>query len=476
MEDKKTDIEYMIELAMQGNVDAVKALFFTIASSGENFSLDQLVEIYFTAYRYWFSMGQHADDFDIKILMFKAYEKLVKISEKNADPVPTELKRGNLDREIVILTQCFLDVQHAPTLSVLNYCINLKSLGLKPVIVNTDTYAIPKCYFNNSFIATSIKKMQMPSVDIVLGTDRGVEVTANGCGASTVTYQGHKFDYFHLFGWYSEKIFHFFRIFQGIIEGMLPVISVGDANPFADLLAKYTKTVVCHTSVEVPVMTIYATPVILKKMNDDDHRIMDRLGISNRVVETELPYYLKNNDRKNLLEIDGGPIRFAIVGRRLDMEIGPEFIDLMAQIKQSIPDAEFVFAGMKLADGIVDLISEIGMSGCVKQVGFVSNTATLYEKAHFFLNPFRKGGGTSAFEALYQGVPVLTLRYGDVYSFVGDDMSFARGEEILAYLINCVRIPGFYADQKERAKKMAETVSNGVEMYRKFLVDVGIAI
>lgn len=474
MENKKADVEYMIELALQGNVDAIKALFFVIVSTGDEFTLDQLVEIYFTAYRHWFSMEQHVDDNDLKILMYKAYEKLIEISEKQVDYVSLALKERSQEKEIIVLTSWFLDVQHAPTVSVLNYCINLKALGFKPVILNTDTYAIPKCNFKNAFYAISIKEMQRPSVNIFLGEDRGVKVEENADGLSRVFYLDHEFDYFHLTGLYSEKIFHFFRIFQGVIESMIPVIAVGDANPFADLLAKYTKTVVCHTSVDIPVVTVYAIPAILKKLNDDDRRLMKKLGVVNRVVETELPYLLKNKNRKNVLKISEGPVRFAVVGRRLDMEVGHTFVDLMAQIRQCIPSAEFIFAGMELTEAVVWRIAEAGLSDCVKQIGFVPNTAALYESVHFFLNPFRRGGGTSAYEAMYQGVPVLTFRYGDVYHFIGDNMSFENNENMLAYLQDSVRIPHFYEEQKARAKAMAATVSNGIEMYRKFLADVGI--
>lgn len=475
LENKKHDVEYMMELATQGNADAIKALFYIIISDDEKFSLDELAEIYFTAYRFWFSLEQSASTDDFKLLMYKAYEVIVVRCEKQVDRHDLSIAERGAEKDIVVLTPWLLDVQHAPTVSVLNYCINLKALDFNPVIVNTDTFALPGSSFRGALCANSIKGTEQPGVSIRLGADGGVTVTAGNGEVSQVLYQDASFDYFQLTGWFSEKITHFFPIFQGIIEKLVPVISVGDANPFADLLAKYTRTVVCHTSVEIPVVTVYAIPAILKRLDDEDRRLLTKLGIRSKIVEAELPYHLRNADRKNLLIINNENAVFAVVGRRLGLEVGASFIELMCQIKKHVSHARFIFVGQELSQQVVDKMVEKGLSDCFEQIGFVPNTAKLYESVHFYLNPFRRGGGTSAFEALYQGVPVLTFRYGDIYHFVGQGMSFENNEDMMDFLDKCIADPEFYAQQKNRAKKMADTVSNGHEMYRKFLADVGIA-
>ncbi|MGE8453105.1 MAG: hypothetical protein ACN6OP_21310, partial [Pseudomonadales bacterium] len=80
----KNDIEYMLSLAHRDNIDAIKSLFFTIISSPNEFSLDEMAKIYYTTYRIWFSLSQENSFDDQKILMYKAYETLFIRSERLA--------------------------------------------------------------------------------------------------------------------------------------------------------------------------------------------------------------------------------------------------------------------------------------------------------------------------------------------------------------------------------------------------------
>ena len=67
----------------------------------------------------------------------------------------------------------------------------------------------------------------------------------------------------------------------------------------------------------------------------------------------------------------------------------------------------------------------INKFSCLKEhstnVGFCADILSRLELCDLYVNPIRAGGGTSGVEALYKGVPVVTVAYGDVYINVGND-------------------------------------------------------
>ncbi|GAB2901418.1 hypothetical protein GCM10027202_32300 [Microvirgula curvata] len=474
----KNDIEYMLSLAHKDNIDAIKSLFFTIISSPNEFSLDEMAKIYYTTYRIWFSLSQENSFDDQKILMYKAYETLFIRSERLAcsdAPPPCRAAEKNT-ADIVVLTGQFLDSQHAPTIAALTHCIYLKKLGFNPIIINCDTYCIPYPFFSGLFYATNIPQFSNAGIDIQLHTGMGFTLQENGSQTSQVIFEENQFEFYQLSGSLEDKISNFNGIFQDIIAQNVDIISVGDANIFADLLARTNKCIVYHTSVETPVASVRAPAIFPKKLNNNEHALLEKLGVTDNVIEVEIPlfHHMKNANRSNNLDMQEDEIVFAIVGRRLSREVNKNFILLMRNIKNAISNARFVFAGEALDENILKYADEHALLDCMTQIGFVPDTAEMYRSAHFYVNPSRRGGGSSAFEALYQGVPVITYCYGDVHSIVGSDFSFESDEDILAYLDSCINDQGFYLQQKKLAKKIAAEKDGSNDAYRKFLTEIGI--
>ena len=54
-------------------------------------------------------------------------------------------------------------------------------------------------------------------------------------------------------------------------------------------------------------------------------------------------------------------------------------------------------------------------------LGYQTDMLAVYECCDFYLNPYRQGGGCSAAEALFKGLPAFSINYGDVGISVGED-------------------------------------------------------
>ncbi|MNN40462.1 Glycosyl transferases group 1 [compost metagenome] len=67
-------------------------------------------------------------------------------------------------------------------------------------------------------------------------------------------------------------------------------------------------------------------------------------------------------------------------------------------------------------------------------IGYQKDLSAVYTMCDIYLNPPRSGGGTSAAEALYMGVPVLTYPLGDV-SYIARERNYINSmDEVGSFL------------------------------------------
>ncbi len=82
------------------------------------------------------------------------------------------------------------------------------------------------------------------------------------------------------------------------------------------------------------------------------------------------------------------------------------------------------------------------------------------ELADLYVNPTRKGGGTSAIYAMTAGKPIVTLKYGDVYKNCGEEFAVEdlanMNKLIRRYMVDF----DYYNKMSERARNMADLYSS----------------
>lgn len=204
------------------------------------------------------------------------------------------------------------------------------------------------------------------------------------------------------------------------------VIGFGGSNIVADLFAR---------SRACPVATIPTTTGPLHSMAD----II--LGFDRRDWTADLPTVYRRPfagrfrpftfgyslpplkpETMNVSLPENAPV-LAVVGNRLDDEVGADFIELLEKILDRRNDAVVVFAGTTKT--LQKRLSASRRASQFVAPGYVEDIRSLYRRCAVFLNPRRQGGGGGVAYALAEGLPVVTLPHGDGASVAGAEFHVA---------------------------------------------------
>lgn len=145
----------------------------------------------------------------------------------------------------------------------------------------------------------------------------------------------------------------------------------------------------------------------------------------------------------------------AVVGGRLDNEVTEEFLEILGQIMPGNMCIGFfgMFHTYESRTG-----KFVQLRGKTRNFGFCEDMLSYMEVCDLYINPLRKGGGTSCVEALFKGVPVVTVDYGDVAVNAGE--LFCVGDykgmqkEIMRYYSN----KAYYQEMSIKARERAEVL------------------
>ncbi len=197
-----------------------------------------------------------------------------------------------------------------------------------------------------------------------------------------------------------------------------------------------------------------------RKLQDSDSERLSRLEDYQQTIETVVNYQLPEIDeiyKRNDYNLSDSDFVFGIVGNRLDVEITDSFIELMNQLLFDL-DAHFLIIGDLQNPGRI--LKGVSMPERIHFTGEIPYAVAAMKLFDVYLNPYRNGGGRSSFEALAQGVPVITFAYGDVYHTCGDEFVVEDDEDFLEtasrYMTDC----GYREEQKLRGLKRAGRLSN----------------
>lgn len=402
---------------------------------------------------YWILTGRLFDNARIPFngQMDKLY-RLVFLKVKEALPnthAPYESTSSNL---IIITTNQFLGgINHAPTRRVLDYAYAMiMGLGKAVMIVNSAGLNYYKCHcikdgssYNYDEDLNKIKQINYKEVNIPF-----MQIDA--------------------------KMPDLYCIKEALddIYDLRPelVYDIGGANFICDLCSEFVKTCSFPCSTNIPI-TMSRYLLVGRKLRDSDSERLSRLEDYQQTIETvvnyQLPKFDENIYKRSDYNLSDSDFVFGIVGNRLDYEISDSFIELMNQLLLDL-DAHFLIIGTLLNTG--GILERVSMPERIHIAGSIPDAVNAVRLFDVYLNPYRNGGGRSSFEALAQGVPVITFAYGDVYHTCGDEFVVEDDGEFLEtasrYMTDC----GYREEQKLRGLKRAERLSN-IALTQKEVLD-----
>lgn len=366
--------------------------------------------------------------------------------------IPLKERNQNL---VFLFTTQFLTELHAPTKTVCDRAYFLqKCLGKKTVIINTAMMSPEK---GDSPFYRRQKGEYLPEYREI----------------SRFTFRGETFDFFQCADNMPDL-----NAMQALLqktkeEKPYCIISVGDGNLCADLCGNIVPEIAVNTVHSEVAVTTARFQVTERNLSAADQKLLKILGVKQENVKHALFTYVFKEQERHFTRAELGlPERgmvLLVTGWRLKNEAKEEFLYMLEEAVCSVKDAEVVFMG--LFESYEKTLEEFPrLRAKSHYFAYQKDALAVTECCDLYVNPRRKGGGSSAAEALFMGLPVVTLPFGDVAAAAGERFVAADYEEMKDRIRRYCQDESFYREMssyaRQRAKALMDSETHFCEVFR----------
>jgi glycosyltransferase involved in cell wall biosynthesis len=417
------------------------------------------IDLFYAIFYKWQLIHRNFMTYDCKQLFIERsklhIELLGRMREFLKFDLPPIDKNERNNNRIVVTSLQLLGTKHGPTRNIMDYCYTLQKKLKKEVFLliaaempsevayEYETYGLEYGYFSH--------RSELDGYFCV--EYLGEKINGYQCRINRENRENIRDIIANIYQWKPYLIYN-----------------IGSENLVVDLIGSFTE------EVSIPCGNVYPVTearyhILPRKIEERDRDVIDFLTDRNqKVIESIFVYKLEEpirRYRKSDFQIDDQAFVISIVGTRLDKEINEEFICVLKNVLKLDPAINIVIIG-----NCIDFEEKremIGFGDRVKYIGHQSDLRGAFNIADLYLNPPRKGGGTSSVEALAEGVPVITLGNCDVAYSCGEDFECPSLDEMPELIHKYMTDKEFYENQSRKAKVQAETVVDTEEVLRGIL-------
>ncbi|MCW2243736.1 glycosyltransferase [Azospirillum canadense] len=364
--------------------------------------------------------------------LFRFYEETVRaVSRRWGIVPPRRTPRDGPIRRVAVLTNQLTNDQHQPSRDCFDYASRLQDdFGLDVAIINCNTMPLR---LENLFIPPMM-------AEVVAAYDGVVALQMFGRCVKMASFTDRAFS--------KDKIGAIVDAIDDFDPDLL--VCFGGANVVGDLFADSdARPVVCIPTTSG--MTISLAHLVLG-YEEGDHTAHMPAMYREPFARRFRPFTLGFSPPPTAGDegdhgLGNAPFVFCVVGTRLDLEVTAEFLDVADAILDRCPGALMAFAG-----AAVELPARLAATRNAARMcslGHVADIRAFYRRCHAYLNPSRQGGGGSAAYAIAEGLPVVTLAWGDVASVAGEGIPVPDRAAFVE------RAAALFADPAERARQSA---------------------
>ncbi len=364
--------------------------------------------------------------------------------------IPADARNNNF---VVVMTNQFLGPRHSPTQAVVARCHSLNNaVGKEVCIINT---------------ADLSRTLVMPFFGAVKG-----HLLDGYIGASTIQFPGKGTLPFYQCQNLMPDESEMAKIIQ-LIENTKPelIFSIGGPNITADLCSNIVPVVTLGNSADFPV-TEGTFSILTRKLRQEDEFLLDACDISkDQIIESDYTYQFDEPVTcctRQELGIPEHSFALVVVGYRLDAEITREYAQQLDELLKKNPDIFIVFVG-EFTNHSEMSAKYSTFKGQTNYLGKRNDLAAIYDCCDAYLNPRRLGGGASAVEALYRGLPVLTFAFGDVSYAVEEKDYIESLSDIEQFAAKWLSDAEFREKAKTAAKERAKKFTDMDKSTREIL-------
>lgn len=316
------------------------------------------------------------------------------IREETIDLSPIDFDELNENISVVITTQ-FLGANHGPTKTALDRAVVLKKRMGKSLIINTE-----ECLTEAG---------KIPFLFAQVANHSKMDI-----GHHNISWKDNVVDYYQ-----CEKNIMDSNSFNQLINSVRELkpkvcVCVGGASLIAGILSRIIPTICIGLTQSNLAASLCSFQVADRHQIELDKALIKKLDYANHIIEGKFTFDVLNPSRELSREHWGIPddaFVLSIVGGRLPQEITDELWSALNEVNS---EKLFVITigPYEIPDGFDKRFSNL--SGKVLTMGFCNDAVSMIGLSNLYINPHRKGGATSAVEAMMQKIPVVTTNYGDV--------------------------------------------------------------
>lgn len=367
-------------------------------------------------------------------------------------PIPEEQRNQKL---VVVVTAQFLSKEHGPTKTALDRCATLiRQMGKTVLLINTGEL--------NSFTG------KLPFYDVQMGN-----YLVKYLEYDRQLWKGVEIPFYQ-----SEPVMPDVKEYRALLTQILRlrpgwIVSVGGNSLLANMCRHLVPTLVvgCFPSMLEASLMRYQT--LGRPVNDRDRAYMARRNKpESYAVECVFTSGLKEQQEKLCRKDFGIPENafvMEIVGSRLDDEVTDEFLNMLESIAGKNIYVVFVGQWNRYEEKMREHPELKAVSAFL---GIQKDTLAVAELCDLYVNPHRRGGGTSCVEAMSQGVPVVTTSFGDVSVNAGSAFCVRDYEEMREQILRYGQDREYYQRMSRLARQRTELLLDSDREFVRIMGEV----
>lgn len=361
--------------------------------------------------------------------------------------IPVEQRNKNL---VFVFISQVLGMEHAPTKTLLDRCYVLqKHLGKKVFIVNTAMQLT--------------KKGQAPFYRLVEG-----EYAPTLSQWKELEFKDEKFRFYQ-----CENVMPDLSVMAEIakmVKEQKPyyLLNIGGSDICADICGRLVPEITISTVFSKISMSAGEYQIVDKQLTAQDERQLEILGIRLQDVKrAQFTFSFKVQEqtfKRSELGLPKDKFILLIVGWRLDEEIDESFFESLNHVMQTEDNIVAAFMGkFEKYEAWMEQYPTLQMR--CHNLGKQMDALAVTELCDLYVNPRRNGGGSSVSEALYKGIPAVTLPCGDVSVAAGEEFWVADYDEMEQQILRYKRDTAFYQEMSQKAKLRAELLTDSSKSF-----------
>ncbi|BCN32540.1 glycosyltransferase [Anaeromicropila herbilytica] len=378
--------------------------------------------------------------------IYKAYYD--KLSD-TLKPIP--LKERNKDI-VIIFTYQFLENTHPPTHTTLERAYDLqKSMGKKVIIINT----------RENITTSGI----CPFYNLLIGNCK-LDLSER----SEVVFRDETFDFYQPVKPMPD--YNEIKYLIELVKKLKPylILNIGCSSIVADICGNLVPEISIPVVGSSLPMTMSKFSVWGRKVREEEWEDLYKKGYDkDSIIESTFTFDAKpDNISKSRDELNLPKDKFLmlIVGNRLDYDITDEYIKCVKET--------FDMGTHLVIAGDFDKYEEFcekyeGLSENSTCLGRVNSINPIYKNCDLYVNSKRVGGGTSLAEAFYNGLPCVTIDFGDIAVATGEDFWVKDYDEMKEVIRKYVTDSNFYNIMREKAIKRADDLTNSAKALKEII-------